>query len=223
MLRKREERQLSVWRPGVFLSLPPVLSLWPPWTLPGVNLRPSGCTCLPCPLCLLRGRASSVVPLQRLGTSLQPLILEALSDPPRKPIPKGKKFQNSLQAVLNKGWASGPWLAGSEGLCVCQCRVGWGGGVVSMGGGQRCHRRAAGGHTLSHGAEVSHSPLPSPALPHSHTGPLNAARRVALGWAPSQAPAARRFAFSTCPPILNGAGVPHRSPDDGDGPPEAAP
>ena len=56
---KREERQVSVWLPGLICPYPQCLSLWPPWTLPGVNLRPSGCTCR-LPSLSLRGRTSSL-------------------------------------------------------------------------------------------------------------------------------------------------------------------
>lgn len=105
-----------------------------------MNLRPSGCTCL-LPSLSLRGRASSLwSPFRETWDFLQPLILKLFRSPKEAHSHVGK-FQNSLQAVLNKGWpqALAGWLGG-VGWCV-SVGVGWGGGVVSMGGGQRCHRR----------------------------------------------------------------------------------
>lgn len=132
-----------------------------------------------CPLCLSEaGTPLCGSPSETQDFSSAP-VLKLFRSPEEAHSHVGK-FQNSLPAVLNKGWPQA--LAGSEGLCVCPSWVGWGGSsgqpgwrpVLSQKGRRRPH--------LSHGAEVSCSPLHSQPFV-THTCPAAAtARRVALGW-----------------------------------------
>lgn len=120
-------------RPRLIRPCPQGLVLVAPMDSPQCEPKSLRLHPLPAPFASQRLCLLHMVPLQRLGMSLQAQILLPCRARGEAPLPV-RDSQSSLGATLNQGLPQAP--AGSGG----------GGGEVSMVGGQDCHRR---GHTGS--------------------------------------------------------------------------